>query len=301
MEVTSAKTHWTPQDETMYSLYRKLADDKPPSWMGGTLATHAELERSESVARLSDRLGSWPGYALAITLVIATTWRTGDIFGAFALLIVAAPFIVLFGFLFGWALRKVLRFERRYGDLLAVAVNHREEEQRLKHLAKTSNEAKEALEKLGVRRAAHFAEQESLKAQKREELKRRVALRVCPEHWQALRGYDLEQQLEVLFSCVGFSVSRLGRSGDDGIDLILVRNGRSIAVQCKGWGSSVGPATVRELIGTRHIHSVSEAWLVAVGGISKGAEQLAQKHDIRIVLADDLAAYAKKCDGDSSY
>ncbi len=294
MKMNSEKARWTTLDESKYSLYRKLAETKPPTFPDETPATPANLAMAEKVALWSDRLSMWPSYAIMIGVAITVFWRTGEVFAPIAATIVLILPIAGIGALIAWVLRKLLQFDKRYGHLISLAERHRENENRLARHAQNSREAIEALVELEGRRNAYIAQQELQAADELKESKRRVASKDCAEHWRAMRGYDLEHHLEVLFACAGFSVTRQGKSGDDGVDLVLIRHGRSIAVQSKGWGNPVGPATVRELIGARHIHSASEAWLVAVGGVTAGAAKLAKGHDIRIVSADDLAAYAKE-------
>lgn len=294
MKMNSDKARWTTLDESKYSLYRKLAETMPPNFLDETPATPANLAMAEKIALWSERLKTWPAYAIMIGLAITVFWRTGELGAAFVSTIALGLPIAGICMLIAWVLRKLLQFDKRYGHLISLAERHRENENRLARHTQNSREAIEALVELEVRRNAYIAEQELQAAELLEENKRRVASKDCAEHWRAMRGYDLEHQLEVLFTCAGFSVTRQGKSGDHGVDLALIRHGRSIAVQSKGWGNAVGPATVRELIGARHIHSASEAWLVAVGGVTAGAAKLAKDHDIRIVSADDLADYAKE-------
>lgn len=57
--------------------------------------------------------------------------------------------------------------------------------------------------------------------------------------------------MEFLYRNQGYIVNRKGGAKPDGgVDLILVKNGESSAVQCKHWKTwSVGVATMREFVG----------------------------------------------------
>ena len=49
----------------------------------------------------------------------------------------------------------------------------------------------------------------------------------------------------------GYKVSLRGRSGDLGVDLVLMRpGGKQAIVQCKRYRNTIGPDIVRELYGT---------------------------------------------------
>ena len=61
-----------------------------------------------------------------------------------------------------------------------------------------------------------------------------------------MRGGDLEQFLEEVFSELRYSVERTGRAGDQGVDLVLLKDGHRIAVQVKGYVDSVPNTAIQE-------------------------------------------------------
>jgi hypothetical protein len=71
---------------------------------------------------------------------------------------------------------------------------------------------------------------------------RELALR----NWKAMRGGELECFLEEVFSELQYSVERTGKSGDQGVDLICVKDGHRIAVQVKGYLDSVPNTAIQE-------------------------------------------------------
>ncbi len=64
--------------------------------------------------------------------------------------------------------------------------------------------------------------------------------------WRDMRAGDFEMFLAKVLSAHGYEVEQTGRSGDQGVDLIVTRNGRRVAVQAKGYSGSVGNAAVQE-------------------------------------------------------
>jgi hypothetical protein len=65
--------------------------------------------------------------------------------------------------------------------------------------------------------------------------------------WRSLRGVPFEEFLFEVFTELGYSVQRTKTSGDQGVDLLLERKGRKIAVQAKGWENSVGNDAIQQV------------------------------------------------------
>ena len=61
-----------------------------------------------------------------------------------------------------------------------------------------------------------------------------------------MRGGELEQFLEKAFSELQYLVERTGRAGDQGVDLIVCKDGHRIAVQVKGYVDSVPNTAIQE-------------------------------------------------------
>jgi HJR/Mrr/RecB family endonuclease len=51
--------------------------------------------------------------------------------------------------------------------------------------------------------------------------------------WKSLDGAKFEQEVALLWEGRGYKVQRTGRSGDEGVDIVLTRDGAKIIVQCK--------------------------------------------------------------------
>ena len=59
-----------------------------------------------------------------------------------------------------------------------------------------------------------------------------------------MQGVEFENYLEVLFSCMGYKVETTRATGDFGADLILKKDGQTIAVQAKRYSKTVGVEAV---------------------------------------------------------
>ncbi len=86
-------------------------------------------------------------------------------------------------------------------------------------------------------------------------------------------------------------------SGDGGIDLILIKDGERILVQCKQYAKPVGPAPIRELYGVLQSDSAARAVLAAPGGVTRGAREFAYGKPISFLGLNDILDLAERAHG----
>lgn len=91
--------------------------------------------------------------------------------------------------------------------------------------------------------------QEAERQRREAERAKRAALlaeqRKREQYWESLGGIEFEQELGRLYRARGYDVRTTPTSGDQGIDLILRKNGKTTVVQCKAHKRPAGPAMVR--------------------------------------------------------
>ena len=196
--------------------------------------------------------------------------------------------------------------------------NHQEVE-RLKRIAE---QAYLAIRREDLRRQAEGAQQEAEKereriyreaeraqqeAERKRERVRREAERVQQEaertrrrklrdFWMSLSGREFEQELATLYRRQGYEVQSTPTSGDEGIDLIIRKNGEKTVVQCKSHKAPVGPAIVRELYGSMVASRADNAILACTGGFTKGVRDFAKGKPIELIAASELATMADGCE-----
>lgn len=120
------------------------------------------------------------------------------------------------------------------------------------------------------------------------EAERRMRRKLC-EHWMSLSGVEFERELGTLYRNMGYQVELTPRSGDQGIDLVLRKNGKTTVVQCKSHKAPVGPAVVRELFGSMVASGADNAILACTGGFTRGVREFVRGKPIALVSAPDLA------------
>lgn len=117
---------------------------------------------------------------------------------------------------------------------------------------------------------------------------------IAPDLIGQLRSIDwfqFEKVIAQLYRKLGYTVTRRGGAKPDGgIDLVIEKDGRRSAVQCKQWKSwNVGVKAVREFLGALTDAQISKGIFVTLCGYTGEAKQLADKHGIEIVNETGLA------------
>lgn len=117
------------------------------------------------------------------------------------------------------------------------------------------------------------------------------------EYIQGLRRYnqlggmppdEFEGLIGNLFRRTGYLVEQTGKTGDEGVDLVLKKAGKTAIVQCKRYSGTVSQSVVRDLYGAMVHNHASSAYLVTTGTISLPAQQWAQGKPIHLVDGSGL-------------
>lgn len=99
----------------------------------------------------------------------------------------------------------------------------------------------------------------------------------------SMSGQEFERFMAGLLRAVGYRVDAVGGSGDQGVDLLIKKGRRLVAVQCKKYGRPVGNAAVSAVYAGAKHYGAKEAWVVAPGGFTKGAVELAKSTGVRLI------------------
>lgn len=87
----------------------------------------------------------------------------------------------------------------------------------------------------------------------------------------------------------GWSVTAVGGSGDQGVDLLAERNGHRIAIQCKCYSTPVGNAAVQEVIAGKAFEGATAGAVVSNAPFTVAAKQLASTAGIALLHHDQLS------------
>jgi len=113
---------------------------------------------------------------------------------------------------------------------------------------------------------------------------------------RSIDWFQFEKVVEAVFRKVGYQVERRGGANPDGgIDLVLHKEGEPIALQCKHWRKwQIGVKEVRELLGSLTDSGIKKGALIILGGYTKEAKALADKHDIEFINERELGRLLEK-------
>jgi restriction system protein len=140
----------------------------------------------------------------------------------------------------------------------------------------------------------------SNRLQHRELQRQKIAVTRNLEDVLALDPVEFENFVGGLFKRMGYDVSTTPKTGDEGVDLVLRKDGRLGVVQCKHYKESVGQPVVRDMYGTMVHEKADEAFLVTPGVFTEHAKQWARGHPIRLVDGKKLLDWMREFNPDSN-
>lgn len=95
--------------------------------------------------------------------------------------------------------------------------------------------------------------------------------------WRLLRGIPFEEFLKEVFEELGYQVTTTKTSGDQGVDLILEKDGKCIAIQAKGYAESVGNSSVQQAHAGMVYYGCNGCAVVTNSSFTSAATDLASK------------------------
>lgn len=108
------------------------------------------------------------------------------------------------------------------------------------------------------------------------------------EELQSLSPTAFEQVVKKVFDGLGYKATVTGRSGDEGVDLVLEKGDERSIAQCKRYKGQVGQSVIREFYGTVVHEKAERGYLVTTGTFSLPAQTWAQGKNLILVDGTDL-------------
>ena len=111
-------------------------------------------------------------------------------------------------------------------------------------------------------------------------------------NFSSLSGNDFELLLIKLYEAMGYLVQHLGGNGDQGADLIIIKDGQRILIQAKCykiWG--VGNAAVQQATAAKVHYDCNKAMVVGIPYFTKEAQQLAKTNGVDLIDEKELQIY----------
>lgn len=110
-------------------------------------------------------------------------------------------------------------------------------------------------------------------------------------NWKAMRGPEWEAFLADVFYLLGAVIEPTGKSGDQGVDLIVTLGQRRYAIQAKGYVSSVGNSAVQEAVAGMAHYRCNCSAVVTNSRFTAGAIALAESNCCLLIGEDQIRAF----------
>lgn len=104
-----------------------------------------------------------------------------------------------------------------------------------------------------------------------------------------MQGIEFENFLADVFLELGYKVETTKVTGDQGVDLVASKNGRSIAIQAKGYPSTtVGNKAVQEAHAGMGFYGCDVAVVITNSTYTSGARELAERIGCLLIDRDQI-------------
>ncbi|MBP3592862.1 MAG: restriction endonuclease [Clostridia bacterium] len=115
------------------------------------------------------------------------------------------------------------------------------------------------------------------------------------DFWNSLDGFEFEKEIAKLYRKQGYDATVTTATADGGVDIILTKNNKRIAVQCKHHAKPIGPNAVRALQGVVASQNYSKGIFVSLNGYTSTVYSEVRNSNVKIELLElkDLLKMAK--------
>jgi HJR/Mrr/RecB family endonuclease len=95
-------------------------------------------------------------------------------------------------------------------------------------------------------------------------------------------GFEFEDFLAGLYKKAGYKVFSTPKSGDQGADLVIEKDGFKIAVQAKKYSGKVNNKAVQEVVAAMKYYDCDKAMVITTGHFTKSANELAERNNVTL-------------------
>lgn len=113
------------------------------------------------------------------------------------------------------------------------------------------------------------------------------------KNWKAMRDSEWEHFLADVFRAIGWEAFVMGKSGDQGVDLIVTQGDRRYAIQAKGYHHSVSNKAVQEAVAGMNYHGCTACAVITNSVFTRSAIELAASNCCVLVGEADIPALVR--------
>ncbi len=105
---------------------------------------------------------------------------------------------------------------------------------------------------------------------------------------EQMAGREFEEHVGEMLRHHGYSVTLTQATNDQGVDLVIRKDSKTIAVQCKRTRAPVGIAAVQQVVAGQRMYNAQEAWVVASSAFTPAAKACAEANQVRLIDGGEL-------------
>lgn len=116
--------------------------------------------------------------------------------------------------------------------------------------------------------------------------------------WQNMSGRDFEVNIAKLFSENNYNVHLTKGGADGGIDIVVEKDSKKYAVQCKAHKTKISESVARDLYGVLHQYNYAGGFLICLNGVSHNTLDFCKKINDKPIVVLELADILKIISGE---
>lgn len=103
-----------------------------------------------------------------------------------------------------------------------------------------------------------------------------------------MNGHEFEHWVAAKMRFYGWDAKVTQGSGDQGLDIIAIKSGQMIGIQCKRFTGSVGNGAVQEAHAGRSYHGVKKTAVLTTGQYTRSAKDLSLRTGVVLLEVKDI-------------
>lgn len=106
-------------------------------------------------------------------------------------------------------------------------------------------------------------------------------------------GFQFERLLEKLFEYQGYEVILTPKTGDQGADLIIIKDDVKTIIQAKYYSGNVGNGAIQQVVAAKKFYNADKARVITNSSFTQSAIELAEANDVELWDGQILLRYIK--------
>lgn len=113
-------------------------------------------------------------------------------------------------------------------------------------------------------------------------------------YWRSLTGQQFERELSRLFAAQGYAVNLTPHTSDGGVDIKLVKDGKTIVVQCKAHAKRIPISVARELCASIDDFEAEAGIIACLAGVTKPTAEYIRERNITVLDVHQIVALQRR-------